>query len=128
MLLLLSYADMLPANGLPQLLRALRRADYILQQTPPRPINEKYLCQPPSPQKVLNPAEAMRKPIRKVQLKSAAGLLAAGLLTPYPPGIPWLGPGELIEPEHVAAAESLLQAGGRLQGVENGMISVLDFA
>ncbi len=127
-LLLLSYADMLPDNGLPQLLRALRRADYILQQTPPRPINEKYLCQPPSPQKVLNPAEAMRKPIRKVQLKSAAGLLAAGLLTPYPPGIPWLGPGELIEPEHIAAAESLLQAGGRLQGVENGMISVLDFA
>lgn len=127
-LLLLSYADMLPPQSLPGLLAALRQADKILQQIPAQPLPAALALQPPTPKQVLRPAQAVRKPVRRVPLKSAAGLTAAGLLTPYPPGIPWLGPGELIEPEHIEAAEALLQAGGRLQGIEDGKLPVIDFA
>lgn len=127
-LLLLSYADTLLADALPRLLTALRQADKILQQTPPRPVPDCFTEQPPLPEQVMLPAEAMRHPVRRVPLTQAAGLVAAGLLTPYPPGIPWLGPGELIAPGHIEAARALLQAGGKLQGLEQGLIPVLDFA
>ncbi len=121
-LLLLSYADSLPPAGIDNLLTALCRADAFLQQTPPQPAAA--WLDLPLPQQVMLPAEAMRRPCRLLPLQQAAGQTAAGLLTPYPPGIPWLGPGELITREHIEAAGILLQAGGRLQGLNDGLIPV----
>lgn len=122
-LLLLSYADGLQPAGIAGLLTALRQTDEFLQATPPQPVAAADLNLT-LPKQIMLPAEAMRRPSRLLPLKQAAGRTAAGLLTPYPPGIPWLGPGELIEKEHLEAAEILLQAGGRLQGLNNGLIPV----
>lgn len=131
-LLLLSYADALPDNGFSDLLAALRQADKLLQQTPPRALAAELFnadkILPPLPRQILPPAQAVRQPVRYVPLQQAAGQVAAGLLTPYPPGIPWLGPGELIEPEHIAAAGELLKAGGRLQGLRDNLMPIIDYA
>lgn len=123
-LLLLSFADCWQSGGWPALTQALQQADLILQQTPAKPVRL-ATANLPLPQQIFTPAETMRQPVRMLPLAQTAGHVAAGLLTPYPPGIPWLGPGELIEPWLIEAAEALLQAGGRLQGLTNGCLPVL---
>lgn len=123
-LLLLSFADCWQSGGLLALSNALQQADALLQQTPAQSV-QLAMENLPLPQQLLTPAEAVRQPVRMLPLKQAAGHVAAGLLTPYPPGIPWLGPGELIEPWHCEAAAALLQAGGRLQGLTDGCLPVL---
>lgn len=123
-LLLLSFADCWQPGGWPDLTQALQQTDLILQQTPAKPVRL-ATANLPLPQQIFTPAETMRQPVRMLPLAQTAGHVAAGLLTPYPPGIPWLGPGELIEPWLIEAAEALLQAGGRLQGLTNGCLPVL---
>jgi arginine/lysine/ornithine decarboxylase len=44
----------------------------------------------------LTPRDAFFAPARTVPLRAAAGEVAAELVTPYPPGIPVLAPGEVI--------------------------------
>ena len=46
----------------------------------------------------MTPREAFFAPTRAVAVVDAAGHVAAELVTPYPPGIPVLAPGELITP------------------------------
>jgi len=47
----------------------------------------------------LSPREAMLKNIIKVPMKNAIGRISADTITPYPPGIPLLAPGEVITKE-----------------------------
>ncbi|MCL2163658.1 MAG: aminotransferase class I/II-fold pyridoxal phosphate-dependent enzyme [Oscillospiraceae bacterium] len=51
-------------------------------------------------------------------LTSAAGMTAAALVTPYPPGIPLLCPGEIITPELVEKIVNLLRAGIKINGID----------
>jgi arginine/lysine/ornithine decarboxylase len=47
-------------------------------------------------QQVLTPREAMTGKIETVTLANAAGRVSAEIITPYPPGIPVIAPGEVI--------------------------------
>lgn len=49
----------------------------------------------------MTPRQAYFAPSRSVELVSAVGSIAAELVTPYPPGIPVLAPGDLITREKV---------------------------
>jgi len=51
---------------------------------------------------VLSPREAFFSASRAIPTKDAAGETAAEMVTPYPPGVPVLGPGEAISDEIVA--------------------------
>lgn len=51
-----------------------------------------------------------------VSLREAAGRVCGEWIIPYPPGIPLLYPGELIEGDTVARLERLKAAGARFQG------------
>jgi arginine decarboxylase len=51
---------------------------------------------------VLSPREAFFAPSRALPLAECAGQVSAEMVTPYPPGIPVLGPGEEISAEIVA--------------------------
>jgi arginine/lysine/ornithine decarboxylase len=55
----------------------------------------------PGPQ-AMTPRDAFFAPARAVPLAAAAGQVAAELVTPYPPGIPVLAPGEVIDPDKLA--------------------------
>jgi arginine decarboxylase len=55
----------------------------------------------PVPEQAMSPREAYFSPSRRVRLQDAAGEVAAELVVPYPPGIPALAPGEVIDPEVV---------------------------
>lgn len=62
------------------------------------------------------PRDAFLASTESVPFKSSAGRICAEVITPYPPGIPVLAPGEEITPEVVAYLDLELRAGGRMQG------------
>jgi lysine decarboxylase len=64
----------------------------------------------PVPEQVLTPREAFFADVRTVPVAEAAGRICAEVIAPYPPGIPALVPGELID---AARLEVLRDAGAR---------------
>jgi len=81
--------------------RRLRGATYALPRIPP------IRC---------NPREAFLSATERVPFKNSAGRICAEVITPYPPGIPVVSPGEEITPEIVAYLDLEKKAGVKMQG------------
>jgi lysine decarboxylase/arginine decarboxylase len=64
---------------------------------------------------------AAREPIR---IEQSVGRLSSFLVTPYPPGIPVLVPGQRITKEHVTYIERQLKDSRTIHGCDDGMIFV----
>ena len=64
----------------------------------------------------MNPREAFLAPTEFVKFKESAGRVCAEVITPYPPGIPVISPGEEITPEIIAYLDLEKKAGVRMQG------------
>lgn len=80
---------------------------------------------PPLPRSAMSMAQAVRMPGENVPLKAAVGRIAAGFVTPYPPGVPLLVPGEVVSPEVVEYLEWCLSLGWSVRGLADLGISVL---
>ena len=52
---------------------------------------------PPVPEQAMSPRQAQFADKEKVQLKHALGKIAADVIAPYPPGVPVVAPGEVID-------------------------------
>ncbi len=79
---------------------------------------------PPIDLKTL-PANAFFGQRESISLSHSVGRIAAALVTPYPPGIPVLVPGQLIEADHVTYLNSLAGQKLTIQGLNDGDIYVL---
>jgi arginine decarboxylase len=64
----------------------------------------------------MKPREAFLADTEFVRFKESAGRICAEVITPYPPGIPVISPGEEITPEIVAYLDLEKKAGVRMQG------------
>ena len=64
----------------------------------------------------MNPREAFLAPTEFVKFKESAGRVCAEVITPYPPGIPVISPGEEITNEIIAYLDLEKKAGVRMQG------------
>jgi arginine/lysine/ornithine decarboxylase len=64
----------------------------------------------------LNPRQAFLSNTEFVKFKESAGRVCAEVITPYPPGIPVISPGEEITPEIIAYLDLEKKAGVRMQG------------
>lgn len=62
----------------------------------------------------LTPRDALLGPATRVELKEAVGRIAAEAITPYPPGVPALVPGERVTRDVVDGIAAVLAGGGRL--------------
>jgi len=62
------------------------------------------------------PREAFLAPTEFVKFKDSAGRICAETISPYPPGIPVISPGEEITPEIIDYLTLELKAGVRMQG------------
>ena len=71
---------------------------------------------PPLPPMALTPREAFFQPAQPVLLREAVGLVAAELVTCYPPGIPIICPGEVVTPDILSHLELVAAAGLRVSG------------
>ncbi|MCW2515779.1 MAG: arginine decarboxylase [Mycobacterium sp.] len=63
------------------------------------------------PETVLTPREAFFAGVESVGLSKAAGRIAAEAITPYPPGIPLVMPGERLDDDVLALLTALRDAG-----------------
>jgi len=81
--------------------RRLRRGKFRLPQLPPMR---------------MRPRDAFLADTEVVKFRESAGRICAETLTPYPPGIPVIAPGEEITPEIVDYLRLELKAGVRIQG------------
>ncbi|WP_100644300.1 aminotransferase class I/II-fold pyridoxal phosphate-dependent enzyme [Alteromonas facilis] len=79
----------------------------------------------PPIQLTILPATAFFGQRESIALNECVGRVAAALITPYPPGIPLLVPGQLIEAEHVEYLNSLAGQKLTIQGLREGEIYVL---
>lgn len=77
---------------------------------------------------VMVPGIAWDAPVHNIPLDQAAGRISGAFVYAYPPGIPVLAPGEVIDSCAVDGIEAMLESGLHVAGVNDGMISVLENA
>lgn len=96
---------------------------HALQQLPRQPLKrniENLLSSPPPfPHTPFTPRDALAQKTEHVPWKEAAGRRSAETVTLYPPGIPWLLPGEVIHKEVLHQLKQRQQAGGQIQGASD---------
>ena len=61
-----------------------------------------YPPPPPPPEMALSPRQALFAPRRTTSLEQAVGQVAAGQVAPYPPGVPVIAPGEVVDKKTIA--------------------------
>ncbi len=78
------------------------------------------ILEPPSlPHQVLTPREAFFSSSEVVPFREAEGRICAEIITPYPPGVPILCPGEEISAESIEYTLEIKECGAEIQGAED---------
>jgi len=77
------------------------------------------------PERALNPGDAMARSTEAVELNKACGRISASTVTPYPPGIPLIMPGEVFSADLVRYLAEIQGAGGRVHGIMDGRVFVV---
>ncbi|MGE5626717.1 MAG: aminotransferase class I/II-fold pyridoxal phosphate-dependent enzyme [Solirubrobacterales bacterium] len=78
------------------------------------------------PELILNPFEAVNSNKMLKEYKHSKGCISAGEVTPYPPGIPILMPGEKITDEFIDAIEMYQDMGVNMIGITSDKLWVVD--
>lgn len=114
---LLTVAD--DAASVALLVDGLRRLATAHRDLPaaPRVASYAFLLADLDTESVLTPREALFAPARHIPLRDAEGTIAADTITPYPPGIPALAPGERITALIVAYLTEGLASGMYVTGI-----------
>ena len=73
------------------------------------------------PEAVLNPREAFFAAQESVSLARASGRIAAEAITPYPPGIPLVMPGEKLDDDVLGLLTALREAGNPISASDPTM-------
>ncbi len=71
------------------------------------------------------PGIAWDRPVESVPMEDAAGKVSGAFVYAYPPGIPVLAPGEVVDRQAVDGIKAMLDSGLNVAGVDGGYIKVL---
>lgn len=74
---------------------------------------------------VMPPGIAWDRPVESVPIEGAAGKVSGAFVYAYPPGIPVLAPGEIVDRQAVDGIKSMIDSGLNVAGVDGGYIKVL---
>ncbi len=78
------------------------------------------------PERTMEPAGILNAAPRRIPLEEAAGKISREIISPYPPGIALVCPGEVFTGEMVVFLREILYAGGIIHGIdENGCVVVI---
>lgn len=80
-------------------------------------IQNKFNISYSAPPLIIKPHDAVFGTTRYIRLEEAVGRVAAGVLAPYPPGIPLIVPGEVIGTGEVNYIDKILNHGGTVRGM-----------
>ncbi len=112
--------------GVDRLIRALRETDRELECSGSRGGRQKlYGGSGKQTESVMNMAMACELPWEEIPLEEGRGRIAAEVVGPYPPGIPWAVPGERFSGEMIRRLSILNKEGRTVQGIKNGGIRVI---
>ena len=78
------------------------------------------------PEKMCEAWELETADVRTVRINEAEGKIAADYVYIYPPGIPWLVPGEVIPANFWKQVEEYEEYGIEVHGIENGCIRIAE--
>lgn len=74
----------------------------------------------------VSPSMIIEAVIDRIPLEAAAGRTSRGMISPYPPGLPLVCPGEIISREIVDYITTLVRSGASVHGVgDDGTVAVL---
>lgn len=65
------------------------------------------------------PYEAYMAQKEEIPVEESCTRICAEVITPYPPGIPVLYPGEIIKEEHIQYIIAIIEAGGMINGISH---------
>ncbi|GIW22301.1 MAG: lysine decarboxylase [Candidatus Sericytochromatia bacterium] len=82
-------------------------------------VNSKAPPVPSIPKSTMSPREAFFSTTEKVPFYSSIGRICAEIISPYPPGIPILAPGEIINEEIVDYLQLIYEHGAFINGPED---------
>ena len=122
-LLLLSYAD--GERETERLFAALRG---MAEENAPMCISRgaaSFLALPPIPETALAPRDAYFACSEHINLGAAEGRVAAETIVFYPPGIPVLAPGDVIDGATLAYLRAMKAAGARVVGAADASLGTL---
>jgi len=78
------------------------------------------------PERVMAPAEILDAQVYRIPLEEAEGKTSGGIISPYPPGIALLCPGERFSREIIEYLKEITACGGAVHGIgEDGTVAVL---
>lgn len=77
------------------------------------------------PERAMNPGDALERPVEFIGLDQAEGRISASTITPYPPGIPLVVPGEVISGEIIRYLNEIQGSGGRVHGIMDDRVQVI---
>ena len=80
------------------------------------PLSDPCLHRPTLPYQAMSMRAAFDASQQAIPLRASAGRVCAEVVTPYPPGIPLLCPGEIVTDEIIAYLREELAAGAHIQG------------
>lgn len=100
-----------PGGALEALAAALKEIDRGCSTGKPEPFEA-----PALPERAMTIAQALRRPREAVPLAEAIGRAAAQYAWAYPPGVPLIAPGEVVDERFVSEAQRYARAGIRLRG------------
>ncbi|SHI79493.1 lysine decarboxylase [Malonomonas rubra DSM 5091] len=108
-----------------RLYNALKKLDQKKASIPISKNRKKKLEGLPKITLTCTPAKAFYGERESLSYECAIGRTSAGLVTPYPPGIPLLLPGQAVEEGAIAYLRSLLSQNVHVQGIYDGEIYVV---
>ena len=71
------------------------------------------------------PGKAWDEPSEIVSLELSVGRISGAFVYAYPPGIPVLAPGEIVDERAVCGIDTMIRSGLNVSGVDGGSIAVL---
>lgn len=90
------------------------------------PVQEMDLtCYQTLPSQALDLRTAYAGESETVSLTESQGRISAGFLTPYPPGVPLIVPGEVISKQLIRSLNTCLDRGWQVRGIKRGTVPVI---
>ncbi len=113
-------------NEFESLYQALSEIDKRIKDSKRLPdINIRDIKLPPQ---VVGLDKVMQLEYKNQELAKSEGMVSRGIITPYPPGVPVVCPGEVVTAEAIQYLLSVIEAGGTVNGVSESLkIEVLEY-
>jgi arginine decarboxylase len=108
-----------PGHEIHHVHRLVEAVQELAAQSPERPAKKRQARLPGLPERRMSLKQAFLAGWESVPLSKAAGRVCVDTVCPYPPGIPWLLPGEVPSPALIEELLTELAAGVIIQGAHD---------